>query len=269
MASSHQGPLHVEAPLGDLDVGGVGPGAATGGLLEHVLLAHDAADLEVAPDVVLVHEQLDLQVDLGSTAQPRLRGGQPLTQLLQLLHCGGDIAQPPGVLAQREQGAPDPDDGPGLHGWQWRPVDVPAVARPVAVARVGPLPHLGPLGGVGLDPLAELGIFEPAAGHDRDEATARAVDVVHVLARAQLRVGHVEEVAASGHCLERVPGLDVGDGVARVAVGAAKGHGNVPIGAHGEDEQQLLEIGSVRLRVAVVDGRGGALADLAVPWALR
>ena len=55
----------------------------------------------------------------------------------------------------------------------------------------------------------------------------------------------------------------MGDRVAGVAVGAAKRHGDVAIGAHGEDEQQLLEIGAVRFGPPVRDRRGGSPADLA------
>ncbi len=171
------------------------------------------------------------------------------------------------MLAQREQRAPDPHDGPSLHRGQRRPVDVPAVARPVAVARVGPIPDQGPLGRARLDRFAKLCILQPAARHHRDEATAGAVDVVHVLARTQLAVGDVQEVAPAGHRLERVPGLDVGDRVVRVAVAAAKRHGDVAVGAHGQDEQQLLEVRAVRLRMSVGDGRAGASADLAATGA--
>ena len=101
---------------------------------------------------------------------------------------GGDVAQAPGVLAQRQQRAPDPDDGPGLHRRQRRAVDVPAVARPVAVARVGPVPHQRPIGRVGLNPFAELRVLLTAARHHGDEAAAGAVDVVHVLEGTKFRV---------------------------------------------------------------------------------
>ena len=145
-------------------------------------------------------------------------------------------------------------------------MDVPAVARPVAVARVGPIPDQRPLGRTGLDRLAELRVLQPVAWHHGDESTACAIDVLHVLARAQLAVGHIQEVAAAGHRAQRVPGVDVGDRVAGVAVGAAERHGDVAVGAHGQDEQQLLEIGPMRLRMPVSDRRGGASAD---PAALR
>ena len=216
--SSSMSHVQVEAPLGDLAVGGVRAGAAAPRLLEDVLLADDAADLEVAAHVVLVQDELDLHVDLGGAAQPGPGGGQALAQPLEVLDRRGDVAQASGVLAQRQQRAPDPDDGPGLHGRQRRPVDVPAVSRPVAVARIGPIPDQGPLGRTSLDRLAKLCILQATARHHGDEASAGAVDVVHVLARAQLAVGHVQEVAAAGHRPERVPGLDVGDRVAGVAV---------------------------------------------------
>jgi len=67
-------------------------------------------------DVVLLQDELDLQVDLGGTAQPGLGGGQAPAQMLELLDGRGEVAQAPGVLAQRQQRAPDPHDGPGLHG---------------------------------------------------------------------------------------------------------------------------------------------------------
>ena len=143
-----EGPLHGQAPLGDLEVSGVAALATTSGLLEHGLFAHDAADLEATRGVVLVRQQLNVQVDLGGPTQPRLGGVQALALTLEIPQRSGVVAQPPGVLAQRGQGAPDPDD------------------------------ELGPLGGAGLDLFAELGIFEPAAGHDGDEAAARAVDVI-------------------------------------------------------------------------------------------
>ena len=51
-------PLHVKAPLGDLAVGGVGAGTTAARLLEQVLLANDSVGLQVAADVVLVHDEL-------------------------------------------------------------------------------------------------------------------------------------------------------------------------------------------------------------------
>ena len=85
-------PLHVEASLGDLAVGRVGARAATAGLLEDVLFANDAANLEVATHMVPVHDELDLQVDLGGAAQPGLGGGQALAQPLELFDGSGDVA---------------------------------------------------------------------------------------------------------------------------------------------------------------------------------
>jgi hypothetical protein len=59
----------------------------------------------------------------------------------------------------------------------------------------------------------------------------------------------------------------VGARVTGVAIAAAKRDGDIAVGGHSEDEQQLLEIGAVGLGVAKGDGRGGAAADLAAPGA--
>jgi hypothetical protein len=109
--------------------------------------------------------------------------------------------------------------------------------------------------------LSELGVLQPTARHHGDESPAGAVDVIHVLARTQLGIGHVEEVCASGHRLQGVPGLDVGARIAGVAVGAAKRHWHVAVGAHREDEQQLLEVRAVLLAVAVGQDWRRAPAD--------
>src|ERR1700758_3572817 len=61
-------PLDVEAPLCDLAVGRVGPGAASPCLLVHMFFTHRAANHEVAIDVVLIEKCLDLKVDLSGAA---------------------------------------------------------------------------------------------------------------------------------------------------------------------------------------------------------
>jgi hypothetical protein len=112
------------------------------------------------------------------------------------------------------------------------------------------IPHRGPVGRVGLDPLAELFVLRAVARQHGDEATAGAIDVIHVLARTQLGIGDVEEVGPTRHGAQRVPGLDVGAGIAGVAVAAAKRHGNTAVSVHRQDEQELLEIGTVGLVIA-------------------
>jgi hypothetical protein len=57
----------------------------------------------------------------------------------------------------------------------------------------------------------------------------------------------------------------VGAGIAGVAVAAAKRHGNTAVSDHRQDEQELLEIGTVGLGVAVGYRRRRASADLAPP----
>ena len=125
------------------------------------------------------------------------------------------------------------------------------------------VPHQGPVGRVGLNPFAELFVFRAAAREYRDEAPAGAIDVIHVLARAQLGISHIEKVRPTRHGAERVPGLDMGARVASVAVATAERDGDTAVAVHGENEQELFEIGAVVLGVAVGDRRGGAPADLA------
>src|SRR5215471_12977577 len=89
------------------------------------------------------------------------------------------------LLLEREQCAPDPDDRPDFRRQQRRSIDVPAVTRSGIVARVGAVPDQFPGWGVGLDTLAKFLVFQPCAGQHGDKASAGAVDVIHILARAQ------------------------------------------------------------------------------------
>ena len=78
----------------------------------------------------------------------------------------------------------------------------------------------------------------------------------HGLAGAQLAVRDVEEINPASQCDKAVPGRDVrrviDGGATREAVGDRDG----PIGADGEDPDQLLEVGAVVLGVPVSDDRG-------------
>lgn len=64
----------------------------------------------------------------------------------------------------------------------------------IAATRVVPVPYALPFGRVGLNPFAKLAILLAVAWHHRDEATTGTINVLHVLARAQLGVGDVQEV---------------------------------------------------------------------------
>lgn len=86
---------------------------------------------------------------------------------------------------------------------------------------------------MGLDPVAKLGVLPARARQHGDEATAGAVDVVHIVVAAQLGVGDVEEVGASGHGAQRVPGIDVRNRVVGVAVGDPKLHRHPAFGLGG------------------------------------
>lgn len=127
-------------------------------------------------------------------------------------------------------------------------MDVPAVARAVAMTQVGTVPDELPGRRMALDPFAKLLVLLSRAGHHGDETPARAVDIVQVVVGAQLRIGDIQEVRAPGHRPERVPGVDVGPGVAGIAVGHAKLDRHPALTIHGQDEQQLLQIRAVVLR---------------------
>ncbi len=66
-------PFQVVAASGDSAVLGVGSGTTAVSLLEGVLGAGDALDLEVTARMVLLEDQLDLQIDARPAAHPGAR----------------------------------------------------------------------------------------------------------------------------------------------------------------------------------------------------
>src|SRR5262249_22870913 len=131
--------------------------------------------------------------------------------------------------------------------------------------RMRAVPHHGPLGRIGLDPPAKLFVLRATVWQYGDEAPAGAIDMVHVLARAQLGVPNVEEVGATRDGAERIPGLDVVAGIAGVTVAATKGDGDPAVVCRREDKEELLEIGAVVLGDAIGDRRRRSTTDLAAP----
>src|SRR5476649_664672 len=69
-------------------------------------------------------------------------------------------------------------------------------------------------------------------------------DIVHVLDRYQLAVGHVEKVAASGDLAEQVPGGAVGTVVGDIAMGGAVVDRHTAVVGNGEDIEQLFQVGA-------------------------
>ncbi len=134
--------------------------------------------------------------------------------------------------------------------------------------RSRPPQRLGPVGLVGVRPVAQEAVLAAAAWKDGHEPSAVGVDVGHLLARAQLAVGDIEEVRATDDRAQLVPGGDVRLVIARVAVAQAVRDRDRLVGADGQDPRQLLEIGTVVLVVAV-RRRGGRLARARMPSAQR
>ena len=70
---------------------------------------------------------------------------------------------------------------------------------------------------------------------------------------AELAVGHVQKVRPPGELSQHFPGLDVRSGVAGVAIQGPVVDGDGTVGGHAQDEQKLLEVGTVILVVTVGD----------------
>ena len=95
------------------------------------------------------------------------------------------------------------------------------------------------------------------SGQHSDESTLVLVKVGHVFAGGQLAVGHVQKIASAGQLAKQFPGVAVGLVIGDVAVGRAKVQGHAAVRRDGEDEQQLLQVGTMVLVVTEGDGQGG------------
>ena len=129
----------------------------------------------------MLQDQRDLQIDLSGSAQARTSRAQAPLELGELLGGGGQALLASRGLVQRQQAAPDPDDGVQLGRGEFGLEDVPQVARAVGLTRIGPIPHQLPGRCLGLQPLAELPILLARARQDCHEAPTGAIDMGHVL----------------------------------------------------------------------------------------
>jgi hypothetical protein len=115
--------------------------------------------------------------------------------------------------------------------------------------------HDLPLWCVGLQPVPEERLLLAAFGQHGHKASSPGRDVPHRLFGAQLGVGDIDEPGVSDEIDEPVPRGDVGEAVLRVARRAPVRERDRPVGRHREDPQQLLEVGTMVLVVAVGDLR--------------
>ncbi len=106
-------------------------------------------------------------------------------------------------------------------------------------------------------PLAKGGVFAAGPRQDGDEAALALVEIGHVFAGGQFAVGHVEKVAAAGQLAQQVPGVAVGLVVGHVAAFGAEVQRHAAVGGDREDEQELLQIGTMVLVVAEGDRQRG------------
>ena len=100
-------------------------------------------------------------------------------------------------------------------------------------------------------------VFAAGPRQHGDEPALALVQVGHVLAGGQLAVGHVEEVAPAGQLAEQVPGVAVRLVVHHVAACGPEVQRHAAVGGDREDEQELLQVGTMVLVVAEGDGQVG------------
>jgi hypothetical protein len=165
-------------------------------------------------------------------------------------------------------GAAIPQEAVALRGELRRLHPVVNHVRAVLPPRVGLAVDLTPLQRVVLEVVAEEGVLGACPGHDGQETSLTVGNVAHVVPRAELAVGHVEEVGVAEDAAQEVPGVGMHLVVAGVAVVGLAVDRHGAVGADGKAEQQLLEVGAVVLVVAEGDARraaglvGGRLAGI-------
>ena len=79
--------------------------------------------------------------------------------------------------------------------------------------------------------------------------------MAHIVARAELAVGHVQEVGVANQFTQERPGLDVNLVVGDVAVVGLAMDRHGPVGADGDAEEQLFQVGAVIFVVAEGNAR--------------
>jgi len=146
-----------------------------------------------------------------------------------------------------------------LAGWERGGRDLPDLLG-IAEALAGPAHGFGELGGVGAHPIPELAVLAARSGEHGHEPSALRIDVAHLLTRAQLRIGDVEKPRAAGQCPQLVPRVDVGAVVVHVPRGEAMGQRDRSVSGDGQDQHELLQIGTMILGMPACrqDGRFAA-----------
>jgi hypothetical protein len=195
-------------------------------------------------------------LDRGGGFHPGLGRGQPLVELVEGGDAAGDaVLARSRVVAGLGRGA-HPHHAVALRRRPGRLAGVPHLVG-IAQAGTGPSGRLDPVRLVVDDPVPKRVVFLARCGQHRHEPAPVAVDVAHGVAGGQLAVGDVAEIRAAQQRDQLIPGLDMGDVVAGVAVDHAVRDRHRPIGGHGQDPHQLLEVRAVILVVPERDRRGG------------
>src|SRR5271157_3715658 len=97
---------------------------------------------------------------------------------------------------------------------------------------------------------AEGSVLTARSRQYAEEPAAALMQIGHVLGGSQLAVGDVEEVATASQLAEQLPRALVGAVVGGVTTLDTELHRDGAVAGHGEDVEQLLEVGAVVLVVA-------------------
>ncbi len=190
----------------DAPIGTVRSRSAAARLLEGVLGADRAGDLQVASHVIMLEDLLDLEIDTRGGPQPGLGADDARAQRGELLGGHSDVLLAPDALPLSQSGRPDPHQGPRLHRADRVTVHVPAIGRTLVPLRAGSVPDQLPGRGIGLDPLTEPPVLDPGARQDGHEAPAGTVDLIEIAVRAELRVSNIlPEIRKSASFIASTP----------------------------------------------------------------
>src|SRR5262245_21785720 len=242
-------------------VPGIRSGSAPMLLEEPFLLFLIHPSPNVVPDTQTTHDLLEplLNDERGTDTGPRTI--QLLLEIRDLLDRPKNVFLSPLLLVPAQKGAEDPCHRPTFSGGNDGPVDLPDIAGSISPSGVWSVPDLLPGRFVGLDPVPELAVFPARSREDGDETPLGVVNSIHVLAGAELRVCDVEEVRRSMEITKGGPGLPVGRGITGVAVVAAEVDRDAPIECRGHAVEELLQVRTLVLGVAVGDPGSASPTD--------
>ena len=188
--------VQMQLLLGHPDIGGVLAGPAGPQLFEGVLLLDLDGEGDEVRGVGSREDGLCCPANRLHLALPGLGAVEPGGERRQLIRRPGQVPLARQRVALLLLAAVYPQNAKALRGGHGRLHASVHLVGPLLTAAVGLPKQLRPLWRVLLLPVHEPGHFPSRPWQDGDEASVVPVDVLHVVARAQLGVSHIEEVGA-------------------------------------------------------------------------